>query len=373
MGCCETKPAWKEEDLKLAKECINYGNLQYQQNQYINALHYYETALAIEKKYFKNNEVLLAKSFQHIGNVYHSLHSYNQAIKFYEQALDTYQNNLLINSNHALETIKVCQNLAHLCEHEKKYFDAIQYNRKALNLVLNYLKRKNPLYASIHYNMGIIYMKMQLLDEALEHLVTYTHIIKEYHGNENGHSLLKCCHYISQIYKSQRNFQKAAIYYQMCLAHSISYFGENHLQVAIAHSNLALVHKDLQEFELAFENMLSCLKIELKNLNRNDPRVELTIQSLSYLCKFYEKGANDFYQVLTLNKARKESLNSENTCSTELNEEAKELNSKDDEIEKDTIILSSSELHNLWKIRKNPSGDILNCAFFSKCGLSLIE
>ena len=372
MGCCETKPSWKEQDLKLARDCINCGNFEYQQKQYINALHHYETALSIEKKYFKTNEVFLAKSFQHIGNVYQGLQSYEQAIKFYGQALQTYQKSLQINSNHALETIKVCQNLVYLYEHQQKYLEAIEYNRKALNLVLMYLKRNNPIYASIHYNMGLIYIKMQLYEEAIEYLVTYIHIMKEQSHSENGPSLFKCCYYIGQIYKTQRKFQKAAIYYRLCLDHSISHFGNNHLQVAIAYNNLALVYKDLQEFDIAFDCMMNCLKIELKHLKRHDSRVELTIQSLSYLCKFYEEGSSDFYQILTLQKEMCASQKLESNCPTEIIENTREQSIKTDEVENDSTILSSTELTALWKMSKD-SSDFLDCSFFSSCGLSLIE
>lgn len=297
MGCYQTKSSWKEEDLTLAKACLEKGNIEYRQKQYISALYHYETAYALEKKYFNDNEVLLAKSSHRIGQVYSALSSHKKAISFYKISLKTYLQNLKTDCQHSLRSVRVCQQIAESYEKLENCPKALKYNRKALHLVLLHLSRNHPLYASIHFNMGLLYKKMNCPNEGVDHLLTFIHLMKD-HKRENHHSIAKCYNHLGLIYKAQGQLAKACGAYQTALDKNLALYGKSHLQTAVAFNNLALVQKDLQEFCPAFDNLLNCLKIELEHFSRKDPRIETTIQALYYISRFCQEGEEKIFQVL---------------------------------------------------------------------------
>ncbi len=362
MGVSKSKTVWKEDDVHLAKKNLDNGSFHFHNQQYVDALHHYETALSIKQKYLKDDDALLAKTFLHVGKVYKCLKSYKQAIKFHEKALTTYQKGLEKDPTFSSKAIKVCKKLACLYELQKKYTEAIFYLRKALDIILKYFKRQHPLYAAIHYNLGLLYKRMRLYDHATQHFQTYIHVIKDQENKVDDRTLIKCYQYLGQISKVQNQMGKALDYYENCLDYSIKLYGVNHLQTSVAYNNLSLAQKDNQEFELAFNNMLNCLQIELRLLDRKNPKIEVTIQGLSMLCKYYNQGAQRFYKTLSSYKTSKFS-----SASLDSTNETNICLSDEETLEKESCILTSAELNDLLENKKDCSDDILSCTLLKTC------
>lgn len=195
-------------DYGIMSSCNNLGLAAYYQNNYDEALIYYNRAKDLAIKI--NNRSKLAGILNNIGLVYDDKADYTTALKYYLEVL--------------------------------KMVDTIDGNKRQLAGTLN--------------NVGLIYQNLKNYDEALRYY-SRSLKIKEEIGNKKaiGNSL----HNIGLVYKLKGEYDKSLEYYTKALA--IRRESNDLSGTAMTLNNIGSVYESKGEYETAFPYFVEALKV----------------------------------------------------------------------------------------------------------------
>ncbi len=148
----------------------NMGIIYSELKNYDLALKHFNEALNIHNK--ANYAAGIASSLSNIGNVYFNQKKYNNALEFFTQAL-----NKNIESNDKLGMSREYGNIANVFSEQKKYDDSYENHMKALKI--NEELKNNKGIAVNYQGIGEYYLKQNNLEEALDYFKKSNKISKQ--------------------------------------------------------------------------------------------------------------------------------------------------------------------------------------------------
>lgn len=239
----------------------------------------------IQTKKYSKNKILVNKATA-INNkafYYHSISNYIKAIEQYGISLQVFEeigdtNGIIMASN----------NIA-LLEKDLGHIDiTIGYLNRALRLAQ--LSNNVEMLHMTHTNYSAIYVRLGLIDKALEH--SYKGLkIQESIKNEYGKGY--ALNTIASLFYMQKDLKRAEEFYLKSL--KVREGIKDEIGVSTVYNNLAKIYEDLNQDEKALEFHMKCLEIRTK-IKFN----EGIAQSYSNLGSYYLKNGDptktlDFY------------------------------------------------------------------------------
>ena len=141
------------------------GYISDQQEQYDQALQFYENALKIYLDHFSADHPNIASCYNNMGMVYDSKKDYRKALAYYEKALKIYEKTSSDND----ENVGTCYNsIGVVYSNLGDYRQALSYCKRAMEILPKSLPATHPTIATTHNNLGIVYSKMNKYTEAVE-------------------------------------------------------------------------------------------------------------------------------------------------------------------------------------------------------------
>ncbi|ETO06084.1 hypothetical protein RFI_31312, partial [Reticulomyxa filosa] len=145
----------------------NLGSVYKSKREYNKAIKYYETSLKIRVNKLGPDHPDVANLYDDLGNVYKSKGEYDEAIEYHEKLLKILLNKL--GPGHS-DVASTYNNLGLACNskgeydkaikyYEKKYDEAMEFGKKALNLKLNKLDSNHPNVGNTYNILGDINYK----------------------------------------------------------------------------------------------------------------------------------------------------------------------------------------------------------------------
>ncbi len=186
-----------------------------------------------------------------------------------------------------------------------EFEQALEYQKKDLELSKEILGDKHPNLAISYNNISLIYRNMGELDQAL-HFQKKALELKEEILNDKHPDLASSYNNISLIYKDMGELEKALDYQKKTLELFEKILGDKHPDLATSYNNISLIYEKLGDFENDLKYQIKSLEIREEIFKGNHPDLALSYNNIaiSYLNYNDLKNAKTYIDMAT--KIRKE-------------------------------------------------------------------
>ena len=286
---------------------LRLGMVKDHQQQYPEAIEYYEKSIAINQKILSPNHSELAICYNNIGGVYYHMGEYSKAFSFYGRALKIYQKTLP--ENHPLFAISY-NNIGWMYDDMGEYAKALEYYEQVVTIQQQTLPPNHPDLGRSYNNIGEVYKKMGEYAKALSYHEQASAIrVKTLPANHPDLAL--SYNNIGLVYYSMGEYSKALSYYEQALEIRKKTLPEDHLDFATSYNSIAAVYfsdgdylKALTYFEQALEIRKKALPVnysQLATTYNNIGEVYLNINEYSNALSSHEKALEIYQKTLPTN------------------------------------------------------------------------
>ena len=266
-----------EEIEKRVNELIKVGIRYVNQQNYKEALKYFEEALKVNKKLAPENNIYKAGILQNIGLTYFCLNDFDQSLKYFEEALSISKQIFKANDPFIAKQLYY---IASTYNSQAKYTEALKYFLDSFE----------------------VYEKMPS-SQLLKNIFVYEDVLFS----------------IAKRYKEQREFKKALKYYQELLKVSRQSYPPNHESIIEALIGIGVSYTGEENLAKALQNLEEALNISKEMLPDHDilrAEVLYAFGELFLLQKKYHEALNYFKESLALNGKEITSRNSSSVENT---------------------------------------------------------
>lgn len=230
--------------LEVASVMNFLGTLLFHQQDYDNALAFFHAELKIEELHYSNtNDITIAVTCNNIGRILQELGNWHEAIHYYQRALsseydcknissglkDAHMNIPLdhkgdIDASSVNLYSTVWYNLGLIHDKLGNYQDAIRAFRMSLGLRKKMLGPEHPDIACLLYNIGVLQMEQQEINEAHKSFLEALRIRRlASAGQLNDQQIVKTLEKLSSLLKARGRIEKALdALYEILQIHELS-------------------------------------------------------------------------------------------------------------------------------------------------------
>ncbi|MBI9068595.1 MAG: tetratricopeptide repeat protein [Salinivirgaceae bacterium] len=248
----------KNDSVGIAICLLNIGNVHFKQMNYNKAQEYYKNSFVIAQKI--NDTRILANVLNSIGELYIEQQDYNKAIASFENAYEQ-----SVACGDVSEIAKSVYFMGEVFLNQKKYNKAIEQYQRAGELHEE-LGEKSKL-AADYIKMGFVYFLSDHFSKALKLTHKGLETAKQVGSKEN---ISLASQYLSQMYASQRDFEKAYEYSTL--------FKQVHDSIFTIESQKQ-IHAVENRFELASKQQ----EIEIQKITLEKQGVEIKQQKIRHI------------------------------------------------------------------------------------------
>jgi tetratricopeptide (TPR) repeat protein len=300
-----------EKSIEIEKKCkpLNHRNLTNSYNNigavyhkvgdYPKALSSYEEALAIQQKSLPPNYPDLANSYNNIGAVYQKVGDYLKAFSFYEKALSIKQQSLPPTHPYLASSYN---NIGVVYDDVGEYPKALSFYQEALSIQQKSLPPNHPDLASSYNNIGLLYEKMGNYSEALLSFEKLLAIQQQ--SLPPDHSSLAISHYIiGFLYEKIGNYSEAILSFEKLLAIQQQTLPTNHPDFASSYNNIGLAYCNMDDYPKALSSFEKALAIQQQSLSPNHPSFASSYNNIGLVyCNMgdYPKALSSFENELAI-------------------------------------------------------------------------
>jgi tetratricopeptide (TPR) repeat protein len=270
----------------LAGSYGNIGSVYDKMGDYLKALSYYEKALAIQQQSLPPNHPGLAKSYNNIGIVFNRMGDYPKALSSHEKALAIQQQSLPPNHSDLAGSYG---NIGSVYDNMGDYLKALSYYEKALAIQQQSLPPNHPGLAKSYNNIGIVYYNMGDYPKALSYYEKAL-AIQQQSLPPNHPGLAKSYNNIGLVYYNMGDYPKALSYYEKALAIRQQSLPPNHPDLASSYYNIGLVYYNMGDYPKALSYYEKALAIRQQSLPPNHPDLATSHYNMGLL---FEKMSNN--------------------------------------------------------------------------------
>lgn len=219
------------------------GRIYFSQNDYKNAILYWQKALEINQKLYGEKNVYTAKAYSNIGNVYQAMGDYRRAIANQEIALGIYKS-IFGNSN---PDIALCyRNLGAIYRSTDDFDTALSYFNKALEIYRKSLGEKHLEVARCYIEIGGIYDNKKDFQNALDFYRKGNNMLYDIFGYETT-DIASCYDKIARIYDIIGEHENALSLYNAAINIYKNLCGENSASASIEYNMLGWHYAGLND------------------------------------------------------------------------------------------------------------------------------
>ena len=243
------------------------GWIKYDQEQYNEALTFYEKALAIYQKSLPPNHINFVNIYNTIGLVYKTLTKYPKALTYYEKVLDIQEQSLPSNQLDLIASYSTIANMYYILN---EYLKALFYYEKALDIQQQLLPPNHPDLAVTYNSIGEAYRSMGVYSKALL-FHENTLRIRQQLLPSNHPDLAFAYNNIGNIYYNMDEYMKALSNYEKSLAIREQSLPPNHPDLAASYNNIGIVYRSIGEYSKALLSHKIAVEIREQSLPSNHP------------------------------------------------------------------------------------------------------
>lgn len=322
--------------------CFDVGIEYYENNDYENALLYFEKALNIYRNENGENHPTVASSYNNIGVVYEALTEYEKALFYYQKALLIKR--IICGEEHK-EVAKMYYLMASVFRKMEQYHKAIEYETKSLE-ILKKLFGENHIYIANSYKtIGSDFFYLDEYEQSLKYLFQALEIALNEYGKYNNYILnlytLICFNlyeqknnhlakyqleilkikknmkaedfsnsidpydYIASILINQEKYEQALGYYMSLLEMRKIVFGEMHISVRESYHCIGKLLYSQKKYEQALIYFQKALEITiyLNGEKHIDTAVAYSnVGNIYAVLMKYDKALECYNNALEINK-----------------------------------------------------------------------
>lgn len=156
-----------EQHPSVATSYNNIGWIYEAQEDYIKALEYYNKALQMWKIAYGEQHPDVVMSYKNIGQIYNTLEDYPKAFECFNKVLEI---NIEIYGERHSSVASTYNDIAFICNSLKEYTKALEYFNKTLQIDIEIYGEEHPDVATVYSNMAYSYIGMKEHDKAMKNL-----------------------------------------------------------------------------------------------------------------------------------------------------------------------------------------------------------
>jgi len=196
------------------------GTLLFHKSELDHALLFFQEELRLEQQLLEcKNDISVSVTCNNIGRILQELGNLEEAVGYYKRALEVedlipgqpvMQGDKAYNQSTSNLYSTVWYNLGLIHDKLGNYFEAIEAFGKSLELRKAMLGRDHPDIACLYYNIGVLQMERQHLDEASKSFAEALRIRYHGAGNQlNDDRVIKTLEKLASLYKAKGNIKGA--------------------------------------------------------------------------------------------------------------------------------------------------------------------
>jgi len=278
------KQIYGKDDETLGLYCNNMAFLLRENNKNDQAIEFHNKANKIFSVYHYEKFEILAKSYINTANTYNNLKNYKEAINFQKKALELYKNHY---ENHNIEVFSECySSLSKLHQKLGQFDEALHCENQSFIIIKSLYGTENEKSIKKISNLAQINKELLNYKAALQFYEEVIEKLRKFDFPQE--TIASCMNNMGILYRLSGDLKKALLFGQDALEIYKTIFGENHLQTAISYNNVGLVLQETKEYKLAigfYEKALKSFRI-FSEYNQN------ILSSLSNLASTYRKSKN---------------------------------------------------------------------------------
>lgn len=235
----------KEDSISMSTILRHIAIVYYDQDDYNEALSYYQKALVIREKQSEDDKESIARLYRDIGNVYNDLGNFNLAKEYLEKAYE------LFNKDKGDKSLPI---------------------------------------AGCLLNMGFNYRDLNDNDKAMECFQKALEIYIEFFGERHPHVAVTYGG-IASVYGRKKDYANQLKYSTLCLNIKKKIYGDKHPSIGVGLNNIGLAYLNMKEYDKSIESFLQSLEISRMHYGEKNGRIAVLYRNLGFLYK--ELGQND--------------------------------------------------------------------------------
>ncbi|CAF3293331.1 unnamed protein product [Rotaria sp. Silwood2] len=286
-----------ERHPSYAQICSSLGMISRDKGDYQTSLKYHELALKNFNQiniYDQHDNICF--QYASLGSTYHLLGNNDLALKYLTMA---------INDKSSPSLLSLAYNQIGIIYRGKGEFRlALEYFQKTLNIEEEILKTNKyaPVLATMHNNIGEIYVHLDDDDNAIKHLNQALEIRLK--GTVSTHTDLAAIYNnLGMLYNNKNAHRKALEMLEKALEIDTNLFDENHESLSVTHYNISGAYLGMGDLAKAVYHSETALRIQLRSQARDDQliiskyqlhlgRIQLELGNFTKALKIAEKALN---------------------------------------------------------------------------------
>lgn len=280
------------------------GMIDYEKENYLSAIKYFEKAIDIDKNSPDISSDDLAAGYNNLASVYDELGDYKQAISFYNKTLSL--------DNRQIEDLISLYNNINLCFYKQKdYKQASFYIKKALKLTNSYetdekylsLATKTYINAAINYQSTKEYPKTLFYLNKVLNLKSLDDIDKA-----------RVYKHLGTTYYELKDYSKALENIQKSLVIREELYPKKHSVLSITHQSIAEIYIAQKEYAKALNTYQKAIKRVVYDFDNDNPNTNPTLENVVHQVELL-KSLSGKANTQLLMKDYQNALNTYTLCS----------------------------------------------------------
>jgi tetratricopeptide (TPR) repeat protein len=202
---------------------ISIAQVYERTNEHSKTFNYLEEALNGYKKLYSNDHKRVARFHSNLGLFAYKMADYNTAVKFFKESVAILKDLFKETGQHDDTMLFPLKRLGQAFLNMKKYSEALDYFKKSLETGRRVLKYDDPELASLSSDLGVAYMKVNDLTNALTYFLhaheVYSRILIDQTQSLN---MLLNMNHIANVYVKMGHVTMGVDYHRRCLEASIN-------------------------------------------------------------------------------------------------------------------------------------------------------
>jgi tetratricopeptide (TPR) repeat protein len=265
------KSLFGEKDPSIATSYLNIANSNCDLGNHDLALKQFDTVLNIVT--YANSDVsdLEAKAYYGMGKVYNYYkNNLEKALWCYEMQKKSLLKNTKENEP---RMIKCYDRLSELYMHLGEFDKSMEYNKKAMGIVMEHYGDNHPETADLIGSRGKCHLFKGELKEALDDLNQSYDKLRFFYGDDNA-KVADALGLIAYVYFSSGDFDAAVKKEMMVLKTHLKTLGEKHKATAYDYLFLASCYESMNDFDKALEYAEKSLEIYKQTLGEENEEAQ---------------------------------------------------------------------------------------------------
>jgi len=260
-------------NLDLA-DCYDFlANYYRRISQFEKAIDYFNKAIEIVDYHKLNNTYAYAITLNNMGLLYQDLHDIKKAEKYFLAALEINTKVLGEKDESVGENLK---NLSSIKAIEGKYNEAKNYLEKSIQIIEHIYGSNHSEYAKGIVSMGILYARMGDLKKGVSYL-------QDALKTNDIHKSLKASIFfnLGTMYMRGSLFQEALFSFNKSLTIYEELYSEENLDITSVYHNLGCLYYLMADFENSLKYHNKALLLRKKLLNANNPEIAFSLNCIA--------------------------------------------------------------------------------------------